>query len=483
MSGSRSCRARCCRAASPAGHVRNDQPSYEQLVGLGRTRRVSSVMTPRVPSEPRARPRRSGPAALAGGWPTSSTPDGVARVRPVTSSSNRPTPVEFCPADRVAAYPPRVANSQLWGRWPKVRPSRESSSSSAGPRMPGPTVTRDDGTSSDRTDDIRPRSSATDGRSSGSTPASPPTTLVPPPNGTTTTPSSLQAREQGGGLLGGAGQHDGVRGVGGVARAPAEQVEVALAARPAQPRLPVGADVLLAEQLHEPGAGLLGQPGRRQRDVGDGDRRGRPGRPAQLLRQVAAGDLGHRAAQVVGLRWRCWGRRDPSPGSSVPAARARLQSAGATWDSLPRTPRRRPRGPRRGRGRRRRRGRRGDRRGGRAGRGQPRAVGGPAGARRPRRRDQPLVVEARARRPAVPGARRDRARAGERPRARRPHGVDGAAPGAAAAVPRARRGRPGRDGARRGRRTPRGRRPAVGARRPGIAAVDPSGRARTRSPG
>ena len=103
MSGSRSCRASCCRAASPAGHVRNDQPSYAQLAGLGRTRSVSSVMTPRVPSEPRARPSRSGPAALAGGWPSSSTPDGVARVRPVTSSSNRPTPVEFCPAERVAA--------------------------------------------------------------------------------------------------------------------------------------------------------------------------------------------------------------------------------------------------------------------------------------------------------------------------------------------------------------------------------------------
>ena len=162
-------------------------------------------MTPSVPSEPSARPSRSGPAAVAGGWPSSSTPDGVARVRPATSSSKRPTPVEFCPAERVAAYPPRVANSQLCGRWPKVSPcavERLLQRRPAHARAHGDQGRRD-------VERLRPTPSgrgraATDGRSSGSTPASPPTTLVPPPKGTTTTPSSLQAREQGGGLLGGA---------------------------------------------------------------------------------------------------------------------------------------------------------------------------------------------------------------------------------------------------------------------------------------
>ena len=45
------------------------------------------------------------------------------------------------------------------------------------------------------------------------------------------------------------------------------------------------------------------------------------------------------------------------------------------------------------------------------------------------------------------------------------------------------RRRPGRDRAGRGRRAPRGRRPAVGAGRPRIAAVDPAGAAPTTSPG
>ena len=52
--------------------------------------------------------------------------------------------------------------------------------------------------------------------------------------------------EQRGGLVGGARQDDGVRGVGGVALAPAQQVQVALPAGPAQARVAVGADVLLA---------------------------------------------------------------------------------------------------------------------------------------------------------------------------------------------------------------------------------------------
>ena len=194
-----------------------------------------------------------------------------------------------------------------------MRPSRASSSSSAGPRMPGPTVTRDDGTSSDRTDDIR-RQVQRDRRPVVGVDAGQPADDARAAAERDDDDAQLAAGgQQRGGLLGGAGQHDGVRGVGGVALAAAEQVEVALAAGPAQPRLPVGADVLLAEQLHEPGAGLVGQPGRRQRDVGDGDRRGRPGRPAQLLRQVAAGGLGHRAAQVVGARWRCCGAGGPQP--------------------------------------------------------------------------------------------------------------------------------------------------------------------------
>src|ERR687889_246538 len=102
-------------------------------------------MTPSAPSEPSARPSRSGPAADAGGEPSSSTPDGVASVRPATRSAKRPTPVDACPAELAAQ------------------------------------------------------------------------------------------RQRGGGLLSAARPDDGVRGVGGVAPPPAQQVQVALATGVPQP--------------------------------------------------------------------------------------------------------------------------------------------------------------------------------------------------------------------------------------------------------
>ena len=80
---------------------------------------------------------------------------------PATSSSKRPTPVgQFWPG---RGWP---RTSRRWrtpssaaGARNVEAPQRSSASSRAGPRMPGPTVTRDDGTSRAWTDDIRDRSS------------------------------------------------------------------------------------------------------------------------------------------------------------------------------------------------------------------------------------------------------------------------------------------------------------------------------------
>ena len=198
--------------------------------------------------------------------------------------------------------------------------------------MPGPTVTMDDGTSSDCTDAIRRQVERRRraGRRGPRRPARRPRSC-PPPNGTTTTPSSLHSGEQGRGLLGGAGQDDGVRGVGGVALAAAQQVQVALAAGAPQPGLPVGADVLLAEQLDQRAArassGSREGASRISSTATGGVGRGvQPSSLARCRRAAlgsVAAEVGRAVARGVG------GRSGPSPGSSVPAARARLQSAGA----------------------------------------------------------------------------------------------------------------------------------------------------------
>ena len=128
-------------------------------------------------------------------------------------------------------------------------------------------------------------------------------------------------------------------------------------------------------------------------------------------------------------------------------------------------PARRPRaaGGRRGRRRRRRR-RRHHRRRRRARRRLARPVGRAARAARPRVRHEPLELEARARRPAVPPARRRRAGLGVRGRARHADAHGRAAPRPAAALPDpARRlDRPPRRRADDGR--PAGRRRAAGGR-------------------
>ena len=102
------------------------------------------------------------------------------------------------------------------------------------------------------------------------------------------------------------GSDDGVRGVGGVPRAAAQQVQVALAAGAPQPRLPVGADVLLAEQLDEPrcgprrGAGRASARSRRRRPAGCG--RGVQPSSRVRCRRGRLGQRPSRPARVRGVR-------------------------------------------------------------------------------------------------------------------------------------------------------------------------------------
>jgi hypothetical protein len=75
---------------TPAAKESNRHAWYTERSGAGRTRSVSSVITPKAPSEPSSSWRRSGPAADAGARPTASSPCGVAARRASTSWSNRP---------------------------------------------------------------------------------------------------------------------------------------------------------------------------------------------------------------------------------------------------------------------------------------------------------------------------------------------------------------------------------------------------------
>ena len=98
---------------------------------------MTAVTTPKAPSEPITTSRRSGPAALAGELPSTSSPCGVATRRPTTSESKRPYPAEDWPLERVTAKPPIEAYSKDCGKWPRVRPCSASSASACGPRRPG----------------------------------------------------------------------------------------------------------------------------------------------------------------------------------------------------------------------------------------------------------------------------------------------------------------------------------------------------------
>ncbi len=108
------------KAAVAAAKVGKVHEPYDVTAGTGRIRTVTSVSTPKAPSEPRNSSRRSGPAALEGARPSCSSPAGVATRRACTRSSNRPYPREAWPLDRVAAYPPSEAYWKLCGKCPRV---------------------------------------------------------------------------------------------------------------------------------------------------------------------------------------------------------------------------------------------------------------------------------------------------------------------------------------------------------------------------
>ncbi len=83
-----------------------------------------------------SRRRSSGPAADAGCAARRQSPASVATSRPATRSSIFPTPVERCPAERVATQPPTLENSNDCGSWPRRSPCGVSAASSSGPSVP-----------------------------------------------------------------------------------------------------------------------------------------------------------------------------------------------------------------------------------------------------------------------------------------------------------------------------------------------------------
>jgi len=178
-------------ASSPSWKLRKRKDSNALASGARWTRIVACVITPRAPSDPTARPRRSGPIAWRGRDCMSYTPDGATRRRPATRSSIFPYRFDNAPEDRDAIHPPRVENSKLCGKCPTVRPCAPSSSSSSGPRIPACAVARRDISSTARTRRILRRSIVMWGRDASTT-STPPTTLVPPPNGITRTSFSEQ---------------------------------------------------------------------------------------------------------------------------------------------------------------------------------------------------------------------------------------------------------------------------------------------------
>jgi hypothetical protein len=74
------------------------------------------VITPRVPSLPRASRSGLGPAAEAGSRRDAHTPAGVISQTASTRSSTCVGPVAKCPAARMASQPPTVERSKDWGK-------------------------------------------------------------------------------------------------------------------------------------------------------------------------------------------------------------------------------------------------------------------------------------------------------------------------------------------------------------------------------
>ena len=204
MSGSRSCRASCCSAASPAG------PGAERpaLVRAGRGLRADPQRQLGDDAERALGAQGEAEQVGAGG--------GGRRVAQLQDAGRR--------RERQRRRPARRSGRRRWSSarpsgWPRTRrgwrtpssaaggrrsgPAPASACSSAGPRMPGPTVTRDDGTSSDL---HRRHPGQVDGdRRAGRRGRRRPARRrrwCRPPKGTTTTPSSLHAAQQRRGLLG-----------------------------------------------------------------------------------------------------------------------------------------------------------------------------------------------------------------------------------------------------------------------------------------
>ena len=147
------------------------------------------------------------------------------------------------------------------------------------------------------------------------------------------------------------GSDDGVGGLGGVARAAPQQVQVALAAGVPQPRLAVGAQVVLAEQLGQParatsGSAARAPAGSRRRGTGGVSRGVQP----SSRDEVAAGGLRHERLVAVGVGGagpQPWivssgllGHRYslpvPEPDAIAPArVRCRPPGGSATWRRSP----------------------------------------------------------------------------------------------------------------------------------------------------
>ena len=292
-------------------------PRRTRLVGLGRTRSVSSVMTPSVPSEPSARPEQVG----AGG--------GGRRVAQLQHAGRRgqgqPGDQLVEPADAGGVLPGRAGGrvAAEGGELPALRqvPEGEALAGRAPPpapgrACPGPTVTRDDGTSSDCTEAIR-REVDGDRRPVVGVDAGQPADDAGAAAERDDDDAELAAGgEQRGGLLGGAGQRR---------RRPGRRR-----------RRPRGGAAGPGSSCRRPGAaatpGRCGRsPRRAARRTGRGPRSGSRdgasrisstatggvGRGVQPSSrgEVAAGGLGQRAAQVAVVPRGVRGRSGPSPGS------------------------------------------------------------------------------------------------------------------------------------------------------------------------
>lgn len=110
---------------------------YFLQTGRGRIFITTSVMTPRVPSEPSTTWLKSGPMDTLGPWVCfSSTPVGVTIRTCTNRSSMLPYVFFFIPDALVATQPPRLENSCESGSCPVVNPCFFSSFSRSWPIIP-----------------------------------------------------------------------------------------------------------------------------------------------------------------------------------------------------------------------------------------------------------------------------------------------------------------------------------------------------------